>query len=154
MCHTRDVDLGAEYKDVCSYDYPCEGRCHSGYTTMQCDGNGHMWQGQQCDSCDSSGCEPYDVTAQWGGWVVCDPATNAWGFDNDFRVCSTGCPVILCHARMMNGANGRNASHYENDVTSSPSGTTNRGTGTGIAPAAWKNGWAAPNRRRIAGNCA
>ena len=131
VCHTRDVDLGgAEYKDVCSYDYPCEGRCHSSYTTMQCDGNGHIWQGEQCDSCDSSGCEPYDLTAQWGGWVVCDPATNAWGFDNDFNGVLDGVSGYLTPCSYDEWCE-RAECEPSGDVTSSPSGTTNRGTGNG-----------------------
>ena len=132
VCYTRDVDLGGvEYQDTCTSDNPCEGRCQSGFYTMQCLDNGHVWHGERCDSCDNSGCDPYDITVAMGGTLRCNPATDSWGWDNDLDGTIDECEgTWSCgyHESCQGVTDGRGGScELSGDITSSLSGTTNHG---------------------------
>ena len=128
VCYTRDVDLGVEYQGACTSDNPCEGRCARFYT-MECLDNGHMWHGERCDSCDNSGCDPYDITVAMGGFPRCNPATGSWGWDNDLDGTIDECEGAwtcgyheTCQGELTDGG-----CELSGDITSSLSGTTNHG---------------------------
>jgi hypothetical protein len=133
VCYTRDVDLnGVEYKETCTHEHPCQGFCEAGYWTFNCTDDGHLMQGELCETCGD--CDTYDVTEQTGGMYSCEPGTSS--------------PMIAYEDinldGVVDGVLGFPPCEYweecdvedaecemSSDLVSSPSGTTNHGAGMG-----------------------
>ena len=64
-----------------SYSYANEGGCTPGWVTHECRDDGTLMHGYGCASCDD--CEAFDLTAETGGRVTCEPGTSPIVFYND-----------------------------------------------------------------------
>ena len=149
VCYTKDVDLnGPEYKDTCTSGHPCESDCEGGFKILQCRDDGHIWHGKECESCDV--CDNiWDLTVDWDYEITCEPglpSTNVIVYmDEDFDgVVDHEFDMPGCWYEEECGQEWEEdddedcedweddcASELSDDLSSSPSGTTNHGGGNG-----------------------
>ena len=54
-----------------SHEHPCQGDCEGGFYTFECDDDGHIIHGEECESCDD--CVTYDLSDATGGMYTCEP---------------------------------------------------------------------------------